>query len=90
MPPLASDRVGGLRVLLALRHNAYQAFPRRCLDEPVVTLKAAGRCLALATSPDAVRHIMITHGEDYVRLPFGRRVLSPIAGRGLIVSEGET
>jgi cytochrome P450 len=90
MPPLASDRVGGLRVLLALRHNAYRAFPRRCLDEPVVTLKAAGRCLALATSPDAVRHIMLTHQEDYVRLPFGRRVLGPIAGRGLIVSEGET
>jgi cytochrome P450 len=33
---------------------------------------------------------MLTHGEDYVRLPFGRRVLGPIAGKGLIVSEGET
>jgi cytochrome P450 len=33
---------------------------------------------------------MITHGEDYMRLPFARRVLGPIAGRGLIVSEGET
>lgn len=87
---MASNRVGGLQVLLALRHNAYSAFPQRCLDEPVVTLKALGRCLALATSPEAIRHIMITHGEDYVRLPFGRRVLGPIAGRGLIVSEGET
>jgi cytochrome P450 len=56
----------------------------------VVALGAAGRCLALATSPDAVRHIMITHGEDYVRLPLGRRVLGPIVGRGLLVSEGET
>jgi cytochrome P450 len=33
---------------------------------------------------------MITHGEDYVRLPLGRRVLGPIVGRGLLVSEGET
>jgi cytochrome P450 len=90
MPPMASNRVGGLRVLFALRNNAYRAFPQRCLDEPVVTLKAFGRCLALATSPDAIRHIMLTHGEDYVRLPFGRRVLGPIAGRGLIVSEGDT
>jgi cytochrome P450 len=32
---------------------------------------------------------MITHGEDYVRLPLGRRVLAPIAGKGLVVSEGE-
>jgi len=90
MPPMASNGVGGLRVLLALRRNAYRAFPPRCLDEPVVALGAAGRCLALATSPDAVRHIMITHGEDYVRLPLGRRVLGPIVGRGLLVSEGET
>lgn len=90
MPAMASNSVGGLRVLLALRRNAYSAFPPRCLDEPVVKLGAAGRSLVLATSPDAVRHIMITHGEDYVRLPLGRRVLGPIAGRGLVVSEGET
>lgn len=90
MPPMASNNVGGLRVLLALRRNAYTAFPPRCLDEPVVRLGAAGKYLALATSPDAIRHIMITHGEDYVRLPLGRRVLGPIVGRGLLVSEGET
>ncbi len=87
---MASNGIGGFRVLLALRRNAYGAFPPRCLDEPVVTLRAAGRSLVLATAPDAIRHIMITHGEDYVRLPLGRRVLGPIVGRGLLVSEGET
>jgi cytochrome P450 len=60
------------------------------VDEPVVTLRAAGRPLVLATAPDAIRHMMLTHAEDYVRLPFGRRVLGPIVGRGLVVSEGET
>ena len=90
MPPMASNSVGGLRVLFALRRNAYQAFPPRCRDEPVVTLRALGRSLVLATAPDAIRHIMITQGEDYVRLPLGRRVLGPIVGEGLLVSEGET
>ena len=90
MPVMASNGVGGLRVLLALRRNAYRAFPQRCLDEPVVTLRAAGRSLVLATAPEAIGHIMITQGEDYVRLPLGRRVLGPIVGRGLLVSEGET
>jgi cytochrome P450 len=89
MPPMASNKVGGLRVLLAMRRNAYSAFPARCLDEPVVKLGAVGRSLVLAASPDAIRHIMLTHGEDYVRLPFGRRVLGPIVGRGLVTSEGE-
>ena len=90
MPPMASNRVGGLRLLFALRRNAYQAFPARCLDEPVIPLRALGRSLVLATAPDAIRHIMITQSEDYVRLPLGRRVLGPIVGEGLLVSEGET
>src|SRR5262249_16109000 len=90
MPPMASDRSGALRVLLGVGRNAYSAFPRRCLDEPIVNLRLAGRHLVLASSPDAIRHIMITAGEDYVRLPLGRRVLGPIVGRGLLGSEGET
>jgi cytochrome P450 len=90
MPPMASDRIGGMQMVLALRRNAFSAFPPRCLDEPIVKLRVAGRHLVLASSPDAIRHIMITHADDYVRLPFGRRVLGPIVGRGLLVSEGET
>ena len=90
MPPMASDRIGGLQVLLTIRRNALSAFPRRCLTEPVVRLRAVGRPLALVTAPDAIGHMMITHGDDYVRLPFGRRVLGPIVGRGLLTSEGET
>src|ERR1700682_720528 len=90
MPPMASDRVGGMHVVLALRRNAYSAFPPRGLYELAVKLRIAGRHLVLASSPDATRHIMITQAEDYVRLPLGRRVLGPIVGRGLLVSEGET
>ena len=77
-------------MVLALRRNAYSAFPPRCLDEPVVELRVAGRHIVLASSPDAIRHIMITHADDYGRLALGRRVLGPIVGRGLLVSEGES
>ena len=89
MPPMASDRIGGMQMVFALRRNAFSAFPPRCLEEPVVQLRVAGRHLVLAASPEAIRHIMITQADDYVRLPFGRRVLGPIVGRGLLVSEGE-
>jgi cytochrome P450 len=75
---------------MGLGRNAYTAFPRRCLDEPVVRLRFAGRNLVIASSPDAIRHIMLMCAEDYVRLPLGRRVLGPIVGRGLLVSEGAT
>jgi len=86
---MASDRVRGLQVLAALRRNGYSAFPPRCLDEPVVRLRVGGRHLVLAASPDAIGHIMISGADNYVRLPFGRRVLGPIVGKGLLVSEGE-
>lgn len=90
MPDMASDRIGGLQVLLGLRRNGYAAFPSRLLHEPIVQFSLAGRSLSLTAWPDAIRHIMVTQAEDYVRLPFGRRVLGPIVGRGLLVTEGET
>jgi len=66
---MASDRIGGLQVLFTIRRNALSAFPKRCLDEPVVRLRAAGRPLALVTAPDAIGHMMITHADDS-RLPW--------------------
>jgi cytochrome P450 len=90
MPPMASNDIGGLGVLWAVRRNAFQAFPARCMEEPVVTLRLAGRPMVLVTGPEAIRHIMITHGEDYVRLPFGRRAMGALLGRGLVTSDGET
>jgi hypothetical protein len=78
-----------LQLLSALRGNAYLAFPQRCLDKPFVKLQAAWWMLILTCSPDAIRHIMVTHADDYVRPPSGRRVLDPIVGRGLLTSEDE-
>jgi cytochrome P450 len=89
MPPMPSDQISGLRVLSALRRNAYCAFPARCLDEPIVKLRIAGQILILSCAPEAIRHVMMTHAEHYARLPFGRRILGPIIGRGLALSEGE-
>ena len=90
MPPLAPDTVGGLRVLIALQRNGMAAFPARCLDEPVIRLRMPGRALVLASGREAVRHVLHSHAEDFQRLPAGRRILGPIVGRGLLVSEGET
>ncbi len=89
MPPMASDDISGLQILIALRRNAFLAFPRRCLDQPVVKLQAAWQTVVLTCAPDVIRHVMMTHADDYGRLPLGRRVLGPIAGSGLLTSEGE-
>jgi cytochrome P450 len=89
MPAMASNKVSGFGVLMHLRRNALGAFPERCLNEPVVKLRMPGGHLVMTAAPDAIAHLMITHGEDYVRVPFGRRVLGPIVGQGLVTSEGD-
>src|SRR5262249_48909131 len=89
MPPMPSDQISGLQVLSALRRNAFCAFPPRCIDEPIVKLRTAGQIFILSCAPEAIRHVMMTQAEDYARLPFGRRILGPIIGRGLPLSDGE-
>ncbi len=89
MPPLAADGIGGLGVLRALRRNAYSAFPAACFDHPVLKLHAFGRPLVSVNAPGPIRHVLQTHADDYGRLAVGRRLLSPIVGRGLLVSEGD-
>jgi cytochrome P450 len=86
---MAPDGVGGWQILSMLRRNAYSAFPRRCLDEPVVKYRTMGRHLVLACWPEAIRHVLITQADHYTRLPFGRRILRPIVGNGILTSEGE-
>jgi cytochrome P450 len=89
MPAMARDDIGGLGVLSAIRRNAFEAFPRRCLEDPIVILKTPLQSVVIATSPDSIRHVMLDFHQDYVRPPVSKRVLNPIAGNGLIVSEGE-
>ncbi|MBB2199214.1 cytochrome P450 [Gluconacetobacter sp. 1c LMG 22058] len=90
MPPLLSEHAGGLRVLASLRRNGYSAFPQRCFTQPVVSLRALGRPLVLAAGPESMQAILTSDAGHYRRMRVGQRVLSPIVGRGLLVSEGDT
>lgn len=72
-----------------LRRNAFSAFPSSCLREPVVKRMVLGRTLVLVNTPDAIRKVLSTNSELYRRVAAARRVLGPIIGRGLPVSEGK-
>jgi cytochrome P450 len=89
MPPPAPDNITGLGMLFALRRNALSAFPLRCLDQAVTHRRLPGRDLVVVTGRAAIRDVLQARAEDYTRVPAGRRVLGPIVGRGLLVSEGQ-
>ncbi len=88
VPDLA-ERVGWLGLLGAFRRNTLEAFPRACLDAPVVTIPLPGGRMVLLSTPAGARHVLLSAADDFERLPAGRRVLGPIAGRGLVLADGE-
>ncbi|WP_174800112.1 cytochrome P450 [Methylobacterium currus] len=87
--PALAERVGWLRLLGAFRRNTLEAFPRACLDAPAVTIPLPGGRMVLLSTPAGARHVLLTATDDFVRLPAGRRVIGPIAGRGLVLADGE-
>ena len=89
MPPLAPDNASGLHICSMLRRNAFSAFPASCLSEPVMKRTVLGRTLVLVNTPDAIRQVLSTNTELYRRVAAVRRVLGPVIGRGLPVSEGK-
>lgn len=78
-----------LRVLGALRTNGILAFPRRCLHEPVILFRLGPATVAIAAAPAPVRTILRDSPETFRRMPAGRRILGPIAGNGLLTSDGD-
>ena len=89
MPDMAPDTVTGLGVLGRLHRNGFTAFPARCFREPVIRINVWRRVLVLLSSPAGAKHVLATHAQDFRRLQAGKRILGPIVGRGLLVSEGE-
>lgn len=88
MPPQPPDDISGLRILSRLRHNGFAAFPARCFRESVISRRAAGKSLTLVTGPEAIRSVLLSDGDTFQRLRMGRRILGPIVGNGILVSEG--
>jgi cytochrome P450 len=89
MPPSARADISGIGILRAVRRNAYEAFPLSFLEKAVVRREMPVRPLVVATSGDAIRHVMIDHYEAFARVPALKRVLGPLIGKGLATSEGE-
>lgn len=66
-----------------------RAFPRQCWEHPVIRLPFLGRTLFLVNTPDAIGEFLVANSAHFSRLPAGRRILSPMVGRDLVLSEGD-
>jgi cytochrome P450 len=79
---------GSTRVFENPGYNLIEGFPRQCWEQGVISVPFLGSKLVLVNSPEAIREMMVTKADHFGRLSAGRRVLSPVVGSGLALSEG--
>jgi unspecific monooxygenase len=77
------------RFLRAARENPLALWPDEAYETDVVRQRFLGRTRLLITAPDAIAHIFVGNTANYRRASTSVRILRPITGHGLLLSEGE-
>ena len=86
-PPAAP--LGTRAFLRAIRENALFTWPEAAYHENHLTRTFFGRRSVLLNGPEAIHHVLVEHPANYRRSPASIRILRPITGDGLLLSEGE-
>ena len=73
----------------ALGENALLAFPPHAFEEEVVVRSFFGRRQVILSRPASIHHILVDNPANYRRTPATIRMLRPLLGKGLLLSEGE-
>ena len=75
--------------LLAVRTNALGMWPNAAYEQDVLERQMPGRTQLLLNAPDAIHHVLVSNPANYRRSRASVRILRPITGNGLLLSEGE-
>lgn len=76
--------------LRTLRTNALMIWPADAYRRDLVARTFMGRNNLLLNAPDAIHHVLVANPGNYRRTPASIRILRPITGKGLLLSEGES
>ena len=87
-PPRAPESMTAFGRLAAMRKSAISTWGQRAYEEDIIQGRFFGRSSFILNTPDAIRHVLVDNYENYMRTPTGIRVLRPMLGEGLLISEG--
>ncbi len=88
--PARPDKPLPLRGFLrAARTNALTMWPNAAYWDQSSGRAFLGRTNVLINAPDAIHHVLVGNPANFRRSPATIRILRPIVGRGLLLSEGE-
>jgi unspecific monooxygenase len=88
-PPLPDRELPLLAFLRAIRTNALTMWTEKAYEEEVLARRFFGRTHMLLNAPDAIHHVLVDNHANYRRSPASIRILRPITGNGLLLSEGD-
>ncbi|MBV8094381.1 MAG: cytochrome P450 [Acetobacteraceae bacterium] len=91
-PPIPEipEKVSFFGFVRAVRSNAVRMWPRSAYEQEMVIDRQLTRTVILANAPDAIHHVLVENAQNYRRTPASIRVIRPIVGEGLLLSQGET
>jgi len=87
-PPRAAADMTALGRMAAMRQSAIATWGPRAYQDDVIQGRFFGRSSFILNTPDAIRHVLVDNYENYTRTPPSIRVLRPMLGEGLLISEG--
>jgi len=88
-PAAPAKELGLYRFFTAVRTNALQIWPTAAYEQEAVVESALGRPRLLINAPDAIHRVLVENAANYCRTSATIRILRPIVGKGLFLSEGE-
>ncbi|HEX3064970.1 MAG TPA: cytochrome P450, partial [Dongiaceae bacterium] len=88
-PPVPTGELGWYQLLKTLRGNALEIWPERAYEQQILVNRFFGRQRVLLNAPEAIHHVLVENAANYRRSPASIRILRPLVGRGLFLSEGE-
>ena len=75
--------------LRAVRTNTLTIWPQAAYREYATSRNFLGRTNVLLNAPDDIQHVLVGNAGNYRRSPASIRILQPITGEGLLLSEGD-
>lgn len=88
VPTPPDDELSLLPFLKAMRTNGIECWPKSAYQVPAFRQRILGRTRVTVSDPDAVRRVFVENTENYKRSAASIRVLRPMLGDGLLISEG--
>lgn len=88
-PAFPAGKRPWFRILRDVRSNALKLWPESAYHDSVVVQPFLGRPRILINDPAVIRHVLVDNWENYGRSPATIRILRPLIGNGLFLSEGE-